>query len=225
MLGYVASMLWVENELSPPESVVAAHSLMLVRDGTLYYDLQSYPHTVSAYMPIFYLLEAGMIRIGLPAFLGGRLISLAALLGLVWVAGRLVHLYTRDPLVVWCGRLLVGSSPVLLHWGTVGQVDMLTCFFSLLAFYWYSCNHVQGDSTLTAAGVAAGLAFFTKHTGMSVASVYFTRCDCVRFSLTIRVLSNKTRSANLLSETTSVLCEQGSTNRLYKSFFVSMPFW
>src|ERR1700733_3218906 len=58
LLFYVATMLWAANELSPPESVVAAQSLMLAHDGTLYYDLNQYPYTVCAYTPVFYLLEA-----------------------------------------------------------------------------------------------------------------------------------------------------------------------
>jgi len=45
LLCYFATMLWANNELSPPESVVATQSLMLVHDGTLYYDLEHYPFT------------------------------------------------------------------------------------------------------------------------------------------------------------------------------------
>ena len=60
LLCYVATMLWAANELSPPESVVAAQSLMLAHDGTLYYDLKHYPFTVCAYMPSFYWLESGL---------------------------------------------------------------------------------------------------------------------------------------------------------------------
>src|SRR6185312_10511234 len=96
LLCYLATMLWAVNELSPPESVVAAQSLMLVHDGTLYYDLKHYPFTVCAYMPSFYWLESGLIRAGFSAVHAGRWISFAALLGLIVLCGRIVFLYTCD---------------------------------------------------------------------------------------------------------------------------------
>src|SRR4051794_18849195 len=83
LLSYCGTMLWAQNSLSGPESVVAAQATMLAHDGTLYYDLNQYPYTVSAYMPIFYFLDAGLIKLGIPAFVAGRLISFAALLGLI----------------------------------------------------------------------------------------------------------------------------------------------
>src|SRR5690349_4168566 len=96
LLCYLATMLWAVNELSPPESVVAAQSLMLAHDGTLYYDLKHYPYTVCAYMPSFYWLESGLIRAGFSAFHAGRWISFAALLGLIVMCGRITLLYTGD---------------------------------------------------------------------------------------------------------------------------------
>ena len=164
ILGYFATMLWASNELSPPESVVAAQSLMLAHDGTLYYDLKHYPYTVCAYMPAFYWLESGLIRTGLSAFQAGRWISLAALLGLIALSGKLVLLYTGDANSAWVGSLAVASSSLLASWGTVGQVDILAAFFALAAFYQYSRFHVRGESTLWIAGVLAALALFTKQT-------------------------------------------------------------
>ena len=164
ILCYCATMLWASNELSPPESVVAAQSLMLVHDGTLYYDLKHYPYTVCAYMPAFYWLESGLIRAGLSAFHAGRWISLAALLGLIAVSGKLVLLYTGDHHAAWVASLAVASSSLLASWGTVGQVDTLAAFFALAAFYQYSRFQVRGESTLWIAGVCAALALFTKQT-------------------------------------------------------------
>src|SRR6185437_9969128 len=96
LLCYVATMLWAQNELSPPESVVSAQSLMLAHDGTLYYGLKHYPFTVCAYMPSFYWLESGLIRMGLSAFHAGRWISVTAFLGLIVLCGRIALLYTGD---------------------------------------------------------------------------------------------------------------------------------
>src|SRR5207302_287562 len=85
------------NEFSGPESIVNAQSVMLARDGTLYYDLNSYPHTVSAYTPLFYLLETGLIKVGLPAVTAGRLLSFAALLGIFALIWRLLLLWFQRP--------------------------------------------------------------------------------------------------------------------------------
>ena len=173
ILCYFATMLWAVNELSPPESVVAAQSLMLAHDGTLYYDLKHYPYTVCAYMPSFYWLESGLIRAGLSAFHAGRWISFAALLGLIALCGRVVLLYTGDRDAAWIASLAAASSSLLGSWGTIGQVDTLAAFFALAAFYYYSRFHVRGESTLWIAGVCAALALFTKQTMVAAPAAIF----------------------------------------------------
>lgn len=155
---------WSQNELAPPESVVAAHSLMLAQHGTLYYDLNQYPYTVSAYMPVFYALEAGLIRLGLPAFAGGRLLSLAALLGLVFVTSRIVQLYTGHLTSARIAAVAVAISPLMLFWGVVAQVDMLAVFLTVAAFHQFARYDVLGEPVLLRAGLLAGLALFTKQT-------------------------------------------------------------
>jgi hypothetical protein len=161
------------NELSPPESVVAAQSLMLAHDGTLYYDLNRYPYTVCAYMPIFYILEAGLVRAHLTAFQAGRMVSLLAWGGLVWLAWNLVMLYTSNRNAAWVAAILTASSPLLLSWGTVGQVDTLAVFFAAAAFFQFSKFHVRGDATLLSAGVFAALALFTKQTMVAAPAAIF----------------------------------------------------
>ena len=68
LLCHFALMLWGQHEFSSPESVVASQSMMLAHDGTLYYGLRDYPYTVNAYMPLFYLLDAALIKAGLGAY-------------------------------------------------------------------------------------------------------------------------------------------------------------
>jgi hypothetical protein len=162
--GCAFTMLRAENELTPAESIVALHSSMLAHEGTLYYDLNRYPYTVCAYMPVFYLIEAGLVRAKIPAPIAGRMVSCLALVGLIAMCWRLVLLYTDDRLAAWVGAVLAASSSVLMFWGTVGQVDTLAIFFSVTAFYLYSRFHVRGESTLLWAALFAGLAIFTKQT-------------------------------------------------------------
>jgi 4-amino-4-deoxy-L-arabinose transferase-like glycosyltransferase len=173
LLCYLATMLWAVNELSPPESVVAAQSLMLVHDGTLYYDLKHYPFTVCAYMPLFYWLESGLIRAGFPAALAGRCISFAALCGLIVLCGRIVLLCTGDRNAAWVASLAAASSSLLGSWGTTGQVDTLAAFFALMAFYQYSRYHVRGEPSLWIAGLCGALALFTKQTMLAAPAAMF----------------------------------------------------
>ena len=160
-------LLWSQNEFSSPESIVGTQAMLLARHGTLYYDLKSYPYTVSSYTPLFYLLEAGFAKLGLPAIAAGRVISLFAALGIVSLVWRLLILYTRDRYCAWTGVLLCGSTSLFLFWGTVGQVDTLAVFWAIAAFYQYSRYAVLGEKTLLWAGILAGLAFFTKQTAIA----------------------------------------------------------
>src|SRR5579864_6808203 len=138
LVCHFAIVLWAQNEFTQPESIVATQSTMLARDGTLYYDLKHYPYTVCAYMPLFYLLQAALIKLGVPALQAGRLLSLSALAGIFWLAWRLLLLYTKERYYAWLGTLLCASTSLLLSWGTVGQVDTLALFFAIAGFYYYS---------------------------------------------------------------------------------------
>ncbi|MDQ6760557.1 MAG: DUF2029 domain-containing protein [Acidobacteriota bacterium] len=157
-------MLWAQNEFGPPESIIAAQSTMLAEDGTLYYDLNRYPYTVCAYMPVFYGLEAGLMHLGLAPVAVGRMISFTALLGIVALGWRILMLYTGDRTCAWTGVLLCTCTSLLLNWGTTGQVDTLALCFSIAAFYQYSRYTILGESRLVWAAVLLILAFFTKQT-------------------------------------------------------------
>jgi len=164
---HLGLLIWAQNAFAGPESVVAAQSQMLARDGTLYYDLNRDPYTVCAYTPLFYLLESGLLRTGLAAITAGRLLSFAALLGIVFLSRRILLVYTRDRDLAWIAALLTASTSLLENWGTVGQVDTLAVFFAIAAFYAFS-----GDS-LVLAGVLAGAAFFTKQTMLACPAAIF----------------------------------------------------
>jgi hypothetical protein len=180
ILGHLALLFWAQNSFTGGECVVAAHASMLVHDGTLYYDFHHYPYTVAPYTPLFYLLDAGLQKIGLPIYTAGRVISFAAALGIVGLSWYLTLLYTKDRYSAAMSALLCGSSSLLWVWGTVGQVDVLGLFWALTAFYLYSRYAVLGENTLIWAGVCALLAFFTKQTMLACPaaiclSLFFTR--------------------------------------------------
>ncbi len=164
ILFHLAMLFWAQNAFSGPESVVSAQSQMLAHDGTLYYDLNRYPYTVSAYTPIFYLTEAALRKAGLPALAAGRLISFGSLIGIVILIWGLTMLYTGDRYCAWTAALLAASTSLLLNWGTIGQVDTLAACFAMAAFWQFSKYLLRGDKALVTAGIFATLAFFTKQT-------------------------------------------------------------
>ncbi len=170
---HLGVMLWAQNDFTPPESIVHSQAAMFARHGTLYYDLNQYPYTVCAYMPLFYGLEAGASKLGLTTMLAGRLFSFAALLSIVALTWRMLLLYTGERRCAWTGALLCASTSLLLFWGTVGQVDMLAAFWAMAAFYQYSRYAICEERTLLWAGLFAGLAFFTKQTMIACPAAIF----------------------------------------------------
>jgi Dolichyl-phosphate-mannose-protein mannosyltransferase len=190
ILAHLMLLYWAQNSFTGGECVVAAHSSMLVHDGTLYYDFHHPPYTVAPYTPLFYLLDAGLQRIGLPIYTAGRVISFAAALGIVALSWYLTLLYTNDRYSAGMAALLCASSSLLFIWGTVGQVDVLALFWALAAFYLYSRYALLGDNSLFWAGVCALLAFFTKQTMLACPAaiclhLFFTRRKmmAVRFGI------------------------------------------
>ncbi len=173
ILGHLVIMLWAQNEFTQPESIVAAQSMMLARGGTLYYDLKHYPYTVCAYMPLFYLIQALLIKAGIAALTAGRLLSFSALMGISYFAWRLLMVYTNDRYYAWLATLLCASTSILLSWGTDGQVDTVAVFFSVAAFYLYSRYAICGDGTLIPAAVFVLAAFFTKQTMLACPAAIF----------------------------------------------------
>jgi hypothetical protein len=164
ILGHLGMLLWAQNGFTGGECVVAAHSSMLVHEGTLYYDLNHYPYTVAPYTPLFYLADAALQKAGLPLYTAGRAISFLAALGIVALSWYLALLYTKDRYAAALSALLCASSSLLWAWGAVGQVDMLALFWTLTGFYLYSRYALLGENTLMWAAVCCLLAFFTKQT-------------------------------------------------------------
>ncbi|HLH38037.1 MAG TPA: hypothetical protein VKX39_02725 [Bryobacteraceae bacterium] len=177
---HLALLLWAQNAFSGPESVVAGQALTLAHEGKLYNDLNRSPYTVCAYTPLFYAGEAALSKTGLPTETAGRLISFAALLGIIALSRRIVLHYTSDRYCGWLAAILAGSTSLLSYWGTIGQVDTLAVFFSLAAFYFFS------QSSLAAAGIFAALAFFTKQTALAAPAAIFVLLWLERKKIALR---------------------------------------
>jgi 4-amino-4-deoxy-L-arabinose transferase-like glycosyltransferase len=172
LAGHFVEAFRARHELTQVESIVAMHATMLATGEGLYYDLQQYPFTVSPYGPVFYGLSAGLAHLGVPPLLAGRLISAAALVGVVLLSWRLLMLHTGDRAASFAGVILLASSANVLYWGTAGQVDMLGLFFSLAAFQQCSRYRAEGNpAALVRCAVWIALAVFTKQTYLAAGLV------------------------------------------------------
>jgi hypothetical protein len=165
---------------------------------------------------LFYLLDAGLQKLGLATYTAGRAISFLALLGIVALIWRLALLYTRDRYSAWMSALLCGSSSLMLVWGTVGQVDVLAVFLTLAAFYFYSLYATRGENTLIWCGVCVVLAFFTKQTMVACPAaicllLWFTHrkvamlfgCACLTAVVIVALSLDKALGGRFLADTVS----------------------
>lgn len=155
---------WAANEFTQPESIVAAQARTLEQTGKIYFALKDYPYTVCAYMPLGYELQAILQGLGVPPLLAGRLLSMMALCGLIWLVWRILLLYSADWRCAWLGAALCGCTSALPFWGTTGQVDMLAVTLALAAFHQFSRHWTEGRASLPWATALIILALFTKQT-------------------------------------------------------------
>ncbi len=158
-------IVWSRHAITDVEAIVSVQSRELANHGILYYDLNQYPYTVAPYGPLWYSSLAALYSLGAPLLPAGRLLSFAALLGILLVTWRILWLYTANRYAVWTGTLLVASTANVSAWGSLSQSDTLALFFSVAAFYQYSRYRVQPSaSALVKCGFLIALAIFTKQT-------------------------------------------------------------
>ena len=160
------SVLWLaKHEMTGVESMVALHSSMLARGDGLYYDLNRYPFTVSAYGPIFYSLSAGLQKLGIAPYQSGRLISFCALLAVLWFSRRILETLLIERTAKLAGLVLIGATSNLLYWCTLGQTDALALCFSLAAFDTYlRWREAENSHGLWITGLFVLCALFAKQT-------------------------------------------------------------
>jgi hypothetical protein len=171
--AHVGLALWAENEFTQPEGIVATQVRHFAGTGGLYFGLAGYPYTVSAYMPLFYGVAAGLVKLGLPVLLADRLLSIVSLVALVWLAGRIGGVYGLGRLEQRMASALVGMTQVVVSWGTVGQVDTLAIACSLAAFWQYGRFARAGANSLDGAAGFALAGLLTKQTAVAAPVVIF----------------------------------------------------
>src|SRR5829696_9259948 len=69
-------LLWELESRDIAEAIVYGQAMRLLHGEPLYQPVTSPPHTVTAYMPLYYTLVAGLHAVLGPTFLAGRLLTL-----------------------------------------------------------------------------------------------------------------------------------------------------
>lgn len=165
LLLHIGVALTAEHSLTQVEPIIAIQARMLAQGEGLYWDLDSFPFTVSAYGPLYYGLSALLQLAGLTPLLAGHLISIAALLAALWLSDRLMRHWRIGLGERRLGLALAASAGVIGSWGVVAQSDTLALAFSIAALERYAAYQSRRNlSALIASAVCIALAIFTKQT-------------------------------------------------------------
>ena len=165
LAGHLFVLLWAQHDFTPVEALVVLHANMFAHGQGLYWGVNRYPYTISAYGPIFYAVSGFLHKWGAPAYQSGRILSFAALLTSLWLCWQALGYLTRNAFARATAVILAASTANILYWGSTGQVDMLACCFSLAAFTLFlKFRQQRDDRALALAGVFVILAIFTKQT-------------------------------------------------------------
>ena len=165
LAGHLIVLVWAQHEFTPVESLVALHSNMFAHGEGLYWGINRYPYTISAYGPIFYAISGYLHKLGLPAYQSGRLLAFAALITSLWLCWHGLGYVSRNRYARAAALILAGSTSNILFWGTTGQVDLLGCCFSLAGFAVFLKFRQHGSlRALALSGAFVILAVFTKQT-------------------------------------------------------------
>src|ERR687885_2096227 len=128
---HVARTLTFPFDLNYGEGYVLNDAVRLSRGESVYGDMQQFPMVRSPYPPLFPLLWAAVLPVTGVAFWPGRLLSIAALAGIVGLVGW-------NALRVRCGvwpvllaPALVIASPFVYQWAGFARVDLLALLFGV----------------------------------------------------------------------------------------------
>jgi hypothetical protein len=149
-------------QLDSTESIVYDKAGRLLRNQALYQPLDEAPYTVSAYMPLYPLLAAGLrIAVG-EGFGRGRALSLAGGVGAACLAKYLAGASTRDRKagLFAAGLFLSLAFPGMYPWLALYRVDVPGVTFALASIAVLRSCQTTGHIILAA--LLASLAILTK---------------------------------------------------------------
>lgn len=129
-----------------------------------YKPIQPEPWTFSVYTPLSLLASGALLALGMPLWVGGRLLSLASALGLAALVFVLARRGQREQ-PAWGALAASGlllASPYLTRWATFYRPDMLALFWSALGIALVSHNQERQRGWFLPAALCFVAALMTK---------------------------------------------------------------
>jgi hypothetical protein len=171
---HLAVSLWFPYDLNYGEGYVLNDALRLSRGETIYVDLQQFPMVRSPYPPLFPWLWSLAIGVAGASFWVGRLLSIAALAGLLAVLAWSARRVGAGPWPVVVAPALLAASPFVYQWAGYARVDLLALLFAaagVCVAHW-----VPGWRGLLGAAALCSLALWTKQTTLTAALAIAIAC-------------------------------------------------
>lgn len=168
-----AARLTVRYGLEYGEGIVLWQAAHVTTPSAAYHPIEQFPYVVFHYPPVFHVMSRVMGAMTGDLLLGGRLVTLCALLGIMFSLGAIVFRSlpnTIDPTARWLGALTAALLPAALpnvrDWVPHMRVDMFGLMLSLLSMWIFLEGRTRPVLRYVAfAGFVAAL--FTKQTLLS----------------------------------------------------------
>jgi hypothetical protein len=126
-------------------------------------DLSRPPYVISNYPPLYVLFQAPFVSFFGPEFWYGRAISLLSTLASAALISALINALYRDRIAALAGGLTFLGVPFVLHWSSLGRVDMLGLALSLAGLC-VVVRQPRGSGGLILAALLLVAAIYTRQT-------------------------------------------------------------
>ena len=160
------ALLYLRSPFSPDygEGQVLALVQQVMRDGTLFSDVQRYPMLLSNYPPVFLLLNAGGFALFGPSLLQPRLLSLLAALALATFLFALLRRRTGDTWLAASFALLFFAPWFVQTWAATGRIDLPAQMLTVAGLYAFDRLGSPRGLRRDLPFLLFGLAFYTRQT-------------------------------------------------------------
>ena len=162
----VRAYFYLRSPFSPDfgEGQVLALAQEMVKDGTLFGDVQRYPMLLSNYPPVFLLVNAAGFALFGPSLLLPRLLSLLAAFALAAFLFALVRRRTGDAWMASSFALLFFAPWFVQTWAATARIDVPAQMLSVAGLYAFDRLGSRAGLRRDLPFLLFGLAFYTRQT-------------------------------------------------------------
>jgi hypothetical protein len=139
-------------QLDYGEGPILQIALSVAQGGEMYPPIDRPPYLIASYLPLYYLLSALGVKLTGPAFLFGRLLSLAGAVAIAVFSALIVWERTRHAFSAFLAGGLILAMPHFMVWATLMRVDMLALAFAVAGFYLFTRGRRTAGISIFALG-------------------------------------------------------------------------